>query len=166
MPNNLYELSTELSVINDKIADAEGEIFPEMEARLDAVSLAIRDKIQSIAKWTINIDSHTEAIDKEIDRLQHKKKMTENLNKRLQDYIRQSMQRAEISKIEYPTFTVSVVKNPPSVEVVSEEAVPNAYKTVKQVIQIDKRRIMDDLKAGQKVEGCSLIVDKTHLRIK
>lgn len=173
MSDNLYELSSELATINNEIAEAGGDLgemtqdgSTMLERHLDAITLAVKDKIQSISKWTLNLDGRTEAIDKEIIRLQHKKKMTDNLNKRLQDYIRQSMQRADISKIEYPTFTVAVQKNPPSVEIISEEAVPNSYKTIKQIVTVDKRRILDDLKAGQNVSGCNLINNKTYLRIK
>lgn len=162
--SDLYNLSVELAIINNEIIDAEGEISTELEKRLDASTLAIRDKIHSIGKWTLNLDGKTEAIDKEINRLQHKKKMTENLNNRLQNYIRQAMERADIHKIEYPTFTVAVQKNPPSVEIQNDEVVPNAYKTIKQTISVDKRRILEDLKAGQKIEGCNLITGKTHLR--
>ena len=166
MSDSLYELSKDLAIINNEIADAQGELNETLEAQLDAVSLAINDKVQSIGKWTINIDGKVEAIDNEIIRLQHKKCMAENLNKRLQDYIKQSMERADIHKLEFPTFTIAIHNNPPSVEIINEEIVPNAYKTIKQTISIDKKRIMDDLKTGIKVEGCSLVSDKTHLKIR
>ncbi len=166
MHYNLYDLTSDLAIINNDIADAGGELTAELESLLDAAGLAVKDKIQSIGKWTLNLNSKVEAIDKEIERLQHNKKMAENLNTRLKDYVKMCMTRAEIGKLEFTTFTVAIQKNPPSVEIVNEEAVPNAYKTIKQVVSVDKRRILEDLKTGEKIEGCSLISNKTHLKIK
>ncbi len=166
MHYNLYDLTSDLAIINNDIADAGGELTAELESLLDAAGLAVKDKIQSIGKWTLNLNSKVEAIDKEIERLQHNKKMAENLNTRLKDYVKMCMTRAEIGKLEFTTFTVAIQKNPPSVEIVNEEAVPNAYKTIKQVVSVDKRGILDDLKAGKKIEGCNLISNKTHLKIK
>lgn len=166
MSENLYELSTELAIIYGEIAVADGELSETLEAQLDAVSLAVKDKIQNIGKWTLNLDGRTEAIDKEIARLEHKKRMTENLSKRLQEYVKMCMTKADMKKLEYTTFSVAVQKNPPSVEIVNEEAVPNTYKIIKQTIAVDKKKLLDDLKAGQKVEGCTLVTDKTHLRIR
>ncbi len=166
MSYNLYDLSNELAVINTEIMDAEGELTAELEARLDASVLAVKDKIQSIGKWTLNLDSRIEGIDKEIIRLQHKKTMTGNLNARLKDYVKMCMTRAEIGKLEFTTFTIAIQKNPPSVEIVNEETVPNFYKIIKQIVSVNKRRILEDLMAGQKIEGCNLISNKTHLKIK
>lgn len=166
MSDNLYELSTQLAKINNEIFDADGELTEELEKRLDDSTLAMKDKVQSIVKWTLNLKGKAEMIDAEIERLQHKKKMTDNLNKRLSDYVRQAMLAADINKIEYPTFTVCVQKNPRSVEIIDEEIIPSAYKIVKQVISVDKRRLMDDLTAGEKIQGCQLVTTMTHLRIR
>ena len=166
MRDNLYLISQELATIHQEIEDAQGDLSEALEARLDAVSLNLKEKTENIVRWTLTIDSKTESIDKEIYRLQHRKEMAEKLNKRLQNYVKSCMERAEIKKLDYPLFTVVIQKNPPSVDIINEESIPNGYKTIKTTISVEKKRLLDDLKAGQSVEGCQLITDKTHLRIK
>ena len=166
MSDNLYELSHQLAKINNEIFDANGELTEELEKRLDDSALAMKDKVQSIAKWTLNLKGKATMIDAEIARLQHKKKVTENLDKRLSDYVKQAMLAADIHKMEYPTFTVSVQKNPSSVEIIDEDMIPASYKIVKQVISVDKRKLKDDLNDGKKIQGCQLATENTHLRIR
>ena len=101
---HLYELSTELATINDEIISADGELTPDLEARLDSVSLDFRAKSQGIAKWTLDIAGVEAMIETEIARLQRKKKVAENLRTRLMAYIKGCMEQADVQKIESPTI--------------------------------------------------------------
>src|ERR1700687_5589612 len=114
---HLYELSTELATINDDIISADGELSPDLEARLDSVSLDFRTKSQGIAKSTLDIAGAEAMIETEIARLQRKKKVAENLRTRLMAYIKGCMEQADVPKIESPTITLRIQKNPPSVEI-------------------------------------------------
>ncbi len=162
----LYELSTELATINDAIISADGEIAPDLEARLDSVSLDFRSKSQNIAKWTLDLAGVEATIDTELSRLQRKKQVAENLRKRLLGYVKQCMEVADVQKIESPTLTIRIQKNPPSTEIVAEDQIPARFVRIKQVTEIDKPGILSALKAGEDVPGARLISDRTHLRIR
>jgi hypothetical protein len=162
----LYELSTELATINDKIISADGEITPDLEAQLDSVALDFRVKSQNIAKWTLDIAGTEAMIQAEIERLQRKKKVAENLRTRLATYVKACMEQADVPKIESPTITLRLQKNPPSVEIVAEDKIPAKFVRIKQVTEINKTEILTALKSGEDVPGTRLITEKTHLRIK
>ena len=167
MTDNLYDLSTELAVINDELISSEGEISASLEERLEKSTLDFTAKAENISKWVMNLSGKDDAIDKEIARLQAKKRVTENLQRRLKDYLMLCIERANKTKIELPTLTISIAKNPPSVEIIDEKAIPASFLTIVPEHFIpDKKLIAEALKKGHKVEGCKLITDKRNLRIK
>ncbi len=163
---HLYELSTELATINDEIISADGELTPDLEARLDSVSLDFRAKSQGIAKWTLDIAGVESMIETEIARLQRKKKVAENLRTRLTAYIKSCMEQADVQKIESPTVTLRIQKNPPSVEILAEDQLPAKFIRIKQIREIDKTGMLTALKNGEDVPGARLVTERTHLRIR
>lgn len=163
---HLYELSAELATINDEIISADGELTPDLEARLDSVSLDFRAKSQGIAKWTLDIAGVEAMIETEIARLQRKKKVAENLRTRLLAYIKGCMEQADLQKIESPIITLRIQKNPPSVEVLAEDQLPARFIRIKQITEIDKSEMLTALKNGEDVPGARLVTERTHLRIR
>lgn len=163
---SLYSLSTELARINDGIIDAHGEISPELEKRLDETGLALRDKVEGIGRWVFNLEGREEAIDKEIARLQVRKKATMGLYARLKGYVEEGMRVADIKKLEFNTFEAAIVKNPPSVTVQDEKVIPGQFMEIVTTHRVDKKKILAALKAGEEVKGAVLITDRTRLRLK
>lgn len=161
----LYKLSTELQKINDELIENEGEMSTSLEIRLDETSLSFKEKSESIAKWTIDLNGDVAAINAEIERLQTKKRVTENLRKRLMEYIKGCMVAADVKKIESPTMTIRIQNNPASVEVLNETDIPSKYIKIKQITEIDKSGMLIALKAGEEIPGAKLIKDRNHLRI-
>lgn len=162
----LYKLTDEIALITDTIIDAEGEISPELERRLDATKIEFKEKSTAIAKWTFDIAGTEAALDEEIKRLQHKKKVAANLQERLKAYVKSCMERSGIFKIESPTVTLAIQRNPPSIEIVDEEMIPVSFKNEKIIISIDKAGIKSAIEKGETVPGAKMITDKTHLRIR
>ena len=163
---HLYELSTELATINDEIISADGELTPDLEERLDSVSLDFRAKSQGIAKWTLDIAGVESMIETEINRLQRKKKAAENLRTRLKAYIKGCMEQADVQKIESPTINLRIQKNTPSVDIIAEDQLPAKFIRITQVTEVDKAGMLTALKNGEDVPGARLITERTHLRIR
>ena len=165
MSEKLYDLASDLAVINSEIIDAEGVISEELEVRLDNSSLGFQEKILSIGRWDKNIDGDINTIANEVKRLQTKKKVCDNLKTRLKSYVLDCMQKADVKKIEGPLFNVTRVKNNPSVEIVDAEKIPAAFTTVIPEQHVpDTKAILIALKESE-VAGAKLIDDKEHLRI-
>ncbi len=163
---NLYDLTTELRAVQNQIEDGGGELTPDLEASLDGLTLDLSVKAVSIAKWVLNIHADEKAVQTEVDRLTAKKRGRVALQKRLKDYIRESMIAVGHKKIEAPAVTVRVQKNPPSAEIVSAEDIPADYQIViPATTKIDKKKLLTDLKAGKDIPGARLVSGENHLRI-
>lgn len=163
--SNLYELSESLARINDELEATGGELTLDLERLLDECTLAFKDKACGIGVWMLNIDGKVEALDKELARLVKRKVAAENLKARLKEYVKTSMERAEIQKLDFPSFTLALQRNPPSCEIWNEKAIPAKFITiVPETKQVDKKAVLDALKRGEDVEGAILIDKKTHLR--
>lgn len=166
MMDKLYELTGDLKVVEDKIREGGGELTDELEEALNASTLAVRDKATGIAFILRNLAADVDVCDKEIKRLQGRKRARENASRGLNGYAMGCMVNAGVMKIETPLGNLNVQKNPPSVEVVDKGKVPGEYMIIKQEEVIDKERAKKDLKAGKEIAGLRLITDKTYLRIR
>lgn len=163
--SNLYEISNELARINDELEATGGEITTEIEALLDSCNLEFKDKCLNIGNWLLNIDGKVEALDKEIVRLVNRKNAAENLKSRLKEYVKTSMERAEINKLDFPSFTLAVQKNPASCEIWDEKRIPARFITiVPEQKVVNKKAVLEAMKKGEEIEGATLVSGKTHLR--
>lgn len=163
---NLYELSKTVDMVVHEVIDAEGELSPDLERRLDEISLQFKDKASNIGKWVLNIDSNDTLIQNEIERLQRRLRIQGNLKKRLKDYLKFCMENCGLNKLDLSTFTISIAKNPPSVGEIDETKLPSKYIKVVQTTSIDKKSLLIDLKTGEQIPGAYLVSDKTNLRIR
>lgn len=165
--SNLYDLSNELALIHDEIISADGEISDSLEVRLDDCQLAFKEKVDGVVRWMANLDGKEEAIDKEIARLQSRKKVTQNLQTRLKEYVKASMIMADVTKLDLSTATLSIQNNPPSAEIIDEVIIPARYLTVvPEQLVVNKKAVLDDLKAGVTIPGARLADKRYHLRVK
>ena len=164
--NSLYSLSNEVEKVIQEVVFADGELSPDLEQQLDKISGDFKAKAGNIAKWCLNLDANVPGLEQEITRLQKRLKVQGNLNQRLKNYIKYCMENAGLHKLDMGTFTISIAKNPPSVEVVTEELLPSKYIRVVQTQSVDKKQLLQDLKDGEKIEGAVLITDKTRLTIR
>jgi hypothetical protein len=75
------------------------------------------------------------------------------------------MEEAGIKKVLEPDFTVSVRLAPPGV-VITDEAIVPEWFWIPQDAKLDRRRILDTLKAGTQVLGAILSMPKVCLSIR
>lgn len=168
----LYKLAdqyaTFLSIV-DSIMNSESELSEEdiqnLSETLDAIKGSMSDKIENIVKLMKNIEGDITAFKNEEERLKRERKIRENLYNRLKLYIYDSMNTANITKINAGLFKVFIQKSPPSVEIINEDLIPDHYK-IAQKPKVDSRKLLDDLKSGKVIDGVKLVNDKTHVRIK
>lgn len=126
-------------------------------------------KAQGIMHIASEAEKYAPLIDMEIERLQALKASRAKVAQGLRDYLKSNMERAGISKIECPFFTLSIKNNPPSVEIIDSLSLPLAYWRTPEpkppVPVPDKKLILEKLKAGEEVMGAKL-VQNTRLDLK
>ena len=156
---NLYELSADLIALNDIESVEDVEIIREI------IEQQIQAKSTGIIAVVRNLESNIAAIDTEIKRLQELKKKKQNNISRLKEYTKECMEIRGVKKLETSLGNISIRKTPPSVNVLDENLIPLEYIETKQVMSIDKKLILGDLKDGLVIPGVE-IKQGTSLTIK
>lgn len=134
VPVTLHEIEENLLALLDSEAlvaeDAEAEFKAELT---EALKVAV-DKRDRVAQFLANCSASIALADIEMDRLRKRKATFEKAVERLEAYAVETIlslgtdAKGKYRKLEGRTATLSVKRNPPSVDVQDEAAVPLAYK--------------------------------------
>lgn len=144
------------------------EISQEDKKKIeDELNILLQKKSKNVIGYAKNIDLTISAMKEEEKRIANDRKVLENKLDRFKDYVKECMERADITKIETPIGTISIIKNPTSIEVVDQEQVPNEFLRVKTSIEVDKAKIKKNLKeTGEVPDGIKIVNDNYRLDIK
>lgn len=121
---------------------------------LAGVEDELADKGQQIARLVRNVDAEAKAIRAEENRLADRRRALENKRDRIKDYLQGQMEACNLKKLN-GLLNISLQANPPSVDIADEGKVPAEYK-VQPLPVVDRRAILDALKAGAEVPGCTI----------
>lgn len=158
----LYEIAEDLRNIikyGDVFVNTEtGEIFNK--DKLDQLQLAFRDKVDGCAVIVKELTADAEILKKEAETLLERAKAKENHAKWLKEYIASCLDgqkfESEHTQIGYRKSTSVVIDN--------ETEVPKIYKTIKELVNVDKMALKKALQQGE-VAGCHLET-KNNIQIK
>lgn len=146
---------------NEEMTEEEKELIKKELTEL------LQEKSENIIGFTKNLELTIEAMKTEEKRIAENRKSLEVKMEKFKEYVKECMEKMEDTKIETTLGTLSVAKNPISVEILDEDKIPNKYKTQVITTKVDKKAIADDFKAtGELIEGVNIITTKTSLRIK
>ena len=160
---SLYNITNGFAQLmaNDEISEEEKQII---KSELTELLMA---KSENIIGFSKNLELTIEAMKSEEKRIADNRKSLENKLENFKQYVKECMEAMGNTKIETTLGTLSVAKNPISVEIVNEEIIPNKYKAQVITTKVDKKAISDDFKStGELIEGVNIITTKTSLRIK
>lgn len=161
--STLYELTENYKNILD-LAD-NPEVTEEMiQNALDGIGEEIETKAVNIAKLIKSIESDISGIKGEKERLAAKEKSMNNKVKNLKEYLFSAMKLTGKEKIKTDLFSFNIQNSPASVKITSEENIPEEF-LVEMPKQVDKKTILEKLKAGEEVPGCELYKSQ-NLRIR
>jgi len=123
----LYEIAGEARAIYEKLMDMDADeqtIADTLEAETDMVP-----KVQSYGFVIRNMEAMQAAINAEAKRLATRARILAKRQEALKQRLLDAMVYAGIQKVEHPQFTISVQKNPPSVDIFDERQIPADYMT-------------------------------------
>lgn len=160
----LYELTEMYQNIWGLIDDEEVDL-DALEIALGQVEDTLETKAESMAILVKSIDGDVSALKEEESRLAKRRKALENKQINIKNYLENQLNIMGIDKVKTKLFTVALQNNPPSVNIIDENLIPEQYKKSITTISIVKKDILDALKLGELIEGAEIKQGKS-LRIR
>ena len=122
---SLYEITNAFPTIleNEEIT------LEEKEKIKEELIVLLQQKSQNIIGYTKNIELTIEAMKTEENRISEQRKKLEKRLADFKNYVKECMERSSILKVETELGTLSLAKNPISVEIISENEISDEYKT-------------------------------------
>ena len=152
----LYELNEIYSNIWDMVADEEIDL-DVLEKALSEVEENINSKADNIAKLIKGIDIDISGIKEEEQRLNKRRKALENKQSSIKLYLENQLKMMDIDKLKTTLFSFNIQNNPPSVNIINEDAIPEEFKKVVTTTTISKKDIIAAIKEGIEVEGAEMV---------
>lgn len=161
----LFDLTEQYQDLLDLLQDDTDN--EQLQSMLEGLSGKIEEKAENLAKVIKSIEANEDVLDAEIKRLTARKKTLTNNRNSLKTMLQLNMERLNTKKITGSLFTVSLQKNPPKVNVLDEESIPEHYSVVPDPPEpvLNKKKVLDDLKAGIEIPGVEMVQEQS-LRIK
>lgn len=160
---SLYEITNAFPALmeNDEMS-VEDKTKVEEE-----LTILLQQKSQNIIGYARNTELMINAMKEEEKRLADRRKLLENRLIRFKEYVKECMDKNGITKIDTELGSLTIAKNPASVEIVNEDEIPSEYKTEVVTIKIDKTKIKNNFKkTGEIPDGVNILTNNTSLRIK
>ena len=166
----LRELADEVLTLDGFLAEADGELTPEIEELLTDVTAKVEAKVEGIGRFILQETQRCAAIKEEEDRLAKRRRAIENRVRWLKDsYLREMLAKLGTDKLKGTLCTVSLQKNPPSVkgELTQERlrelhALGLAFvKLTPETFSLDRRAALDGWKADGELP-VGLTVEQTQ----
>lgn len=158
----LFNIANQYLRLAEQLADGDFDaatIADTIEA--SGITDELATKAQGIEYVARGAEAHNLAIDAEIARLQALKAQRMKVAAGLRGYLLDNMQRMQIERIDCPMFSISIRKNPPSVDIYDPLSLPAQYMVLpepKPVIAApDKKAIAAAIKAGAEIPGAKLV---------
>ena len=144
------------------------EITEEDKAKIkEELTLLLQQKSQNTIAYVRNMELTIEAMKSEEKRISEQRKLKENKLVKFKEYVKECMETNGITKIETGLGTMSIAKNPLSVEIINEDEVADEYKEKVVTIKINKTKIKNNFKeTGEIPAGVNILTNNTSLRIK
>ena len=157
----LYELVGQYLELMEMAEEADDQVFMDT---LDGIEGEIEEKAENYAKVIRMLDSDVECIDKEIKRLQEKKKTIGNNVKRIKESLYMAMVTTGKKKFKTALFSFGIQKNPASVSVEDEKLIPERFWKQQDPV-LDKKLLSDFLKENGDMPYAKLVQTES-LRIR
>src|SRR5215207_3052078 len=162
---HLHRESNRFSELRRRLLEADPEIdertlFDTLEGATN-----IREAIASVIRSALDDERLAEALKTRLEEMRERlARITATADKKRQVALA-AMEEADIDKILEPDFTVSVRAAPPGVIIVNEQDIPEGF-WIPQPPKLDKRQILEALKAGTAVMGAELANTRITLAVR
>jgi hypothetical protein len=134
-----------------------------LEALLDRSATAIQDKTVAIAAVIREFEARGDVAHAESERIAAHARAAKARATWLRDYLLKNLEQLGVERIDTATTVVVLRKSPPSVAILDEAQIPDAFKQV--VTSVDKTLLRRAL-LNQRVSAGACLVHGRHLLIR
>ncbi len=148
---SLWAITDELSEVGALIAEAGGELSPELEARLDAVEGAFEQKVERVVLYIRHVQLLAENAKAEQDRLTKSRKYWEAQADGLKNrYLLGALTKAGVSRVETERARVRVQKSGPSIQFHGDQLdlQKQFVRVIPESVEVDKKALADVERSG------------------
>ena len=150
---------------NDEAKPEETDHAASLNAELDEWNMAFDKKLEGCCKVVFNLQAQEEALRKESQRFAQRATTTANRVRWLKDYMKQCLDRLNLTKMQAGLFDLRIQKSPLSVDIKDEGLVPEEYRLRVELV-FDKQAIGRHIQATGEIPPGVEAKQGTHLRIK
>ena len=147
---DITEIYENLENIDDEVAVA---------AAMDSVDAALEEKLESTAKVIRNLEAEADGLEAEEKRLKARKTAVRNRIADIKGYVQQNLEAMGKDKVTSGIFKWSIQNNAPSVNIIDEDLIPDAYWKIERKPM--KTEIKKAIEAGELTEGVELVRTKS-----
>ena len=163
--NSLYRMTSELMLL-EKLTEENTEELEVLVSQADIIEL-IKSKTDNCADYHRYLNDRIEAAKTRQKQLKEIIEADEKKIAKLEEYFKLCLNVLEVKELKGNDSSIKLKKNPPKCNILDENLIGIQYITTKivETVTIDKKRILEDLKAGVIVEGVEM-VQESRLEIK
>ena len=160
---SLYDITNAFPVLMEQ-----EELTEEDRVKIEEeLTLLLQQKSQNTIGYVRNIELTIEAMKNEEKRISEQRKTLESRLIKFKEYVKECMEKGGFTKVETEIGSLTIAKNPISVEIINEDEIPNEFKLEVITEKIDKTAIKEYFKAtGEIPAGVNINTQNTSLRIK
>lgn len=147
---NLYELARSYAELQEM--DVDEQTFLDT---LESIQDVAASKVENCSKWMRSLKSEITAFKEEENRLKKIRMAKENKLKWLNKYVKDFLEISGVTKFEIGIFTLSIQKNPPSLEIYDATLIPEQYLKLQAPV-LDTQKIKELLQKGEEIPGATL----------
>lgn len=160
---SLYDITNAFPILMEQ-----EEMSEEDKRKVEEeLTLLLQQKSQNTIGYVRNIELTIEAMKNEEKRISEQRKTLENRLTKFKEYVKECMEKGGFTKVETELGSLTIAKNPASVEIINEDEIPSEFKQEVVTIKIDKTAIKNHFKeTGEIPTGVNILTNNTSLRIK
>lgn len=147
---DIAEIYENLENIDDDVAVA---------TAMDVVDAALEEKLESTAKVIRNLEAEADGLEAEEKRLKARKMAVKNRIADIKGYVQGNLEAMGKDKVTSGIFKWSIQANAPSVNIIDEDLIPDAYWKIERKPM--KTEIKKAIEAGELTEGVELVRTKS-----
>ena len=160
---SLYDITNAFPVLMEQ-----EELTEEDRVKIEEeLTLLLQQKSQNTIGYVRNIELTIEAMKNEEKRISEQRKTLESRLIKFKEYVKECMEKGGFTKVETEIGSLTIAKNPISVEIENENEVPSQFKQEVITTKVDKTAIKEHFKStGEIPAGVNINTQNTSLRIK